>query len=305
MSSRTPHPATFIITGGMAAGKSSVAQALAERMRSAVHLRGDVFRRMIVRGRLELGSDADPAALEQLRLRYRIAAEAARAYRAARLSVVYQDVIIGPMLDEVLALHARPLYLVVLDPTAEAIARREAGRAKRAYGAFSIEQMQRVLQEQTSRLGLWLDSSQLDIAQTVDQILARIDESALDPPSLPASREIVWLERDAFWSQLEVRYRREGRGLTDESAVAIGLADLRARISMPPTFTPAGDEDFPGPVERWYGHVAGHLFILTFYYHPDHSRMTRLIREATSDAEAIVGPAIRSLVEINPHRGRG
>jgi deoxyadenosine/deoxycytidine kinase len=33
----------ILITGNMAAGKSSVAQALAERLPKSVHLRGDVF----------------------------------------------------------------------------------------------------------------------------------------------------------------------------------------------------------------------------------------------------------------------
>lgn len=41
----------ILITGNMAAGKSSVAQALAERLPQSIHPRGDVFRRMIVNGR--------------------------------------------------------------------------------------------------------------------------------------------------------------------------------------------------------------------------------------------------------------
>ena len=44
-------PQVILITGNMAAGKSSVAQSLAERLPKSVHLRGDVFRRMIVSGR--------------------------------------------------------------------------------------------------------------------------------------------------------------------------------------------------------------------------------------------------------------
>ncbi|MDQ0761187.1 putative kinase [Streptomyces canus] len=42
-----------LVTGVMAAGKSTVAQALAERLPRAAHVRGDVFRRMIVSGRAE------------------------------------------------------------------------------------------------------------------------------------------------------------------------------------------------------------------------------------------------------------
>ena len=47
-------PQIVLITGAMAAGKSSLAQALAERLPCSVHLRGDSFRRMIVSGRAEM-----------------------------------------------------------------------------------------------------------------------------------------------------------------------------------------------------------------------------------------------------------
>jgi chloramphenicol 3-O-phosphotransferase len=43
----------IVITGVMAAGKSTVAQRLAERLPRSAHIRGDVFRRMIVGGRVE------------------------------------------------------------------------------------------------------------------------------------------------------------------------------------------------------------------------------------------------------------
>lgn len=67
-------PRIFLITGIMAAGKSTVAQALAERLPKSVHVRGDVFRRMIISGRKEMTVDYDDEALVQLRLRYRLAA---------------------------------------------------------------------------------------------------------------------------------------------------------------------------------------------------------------------------------------
>jgi adenylate kinase family enzyme len=45
----------IVITGIQAAGKSTIAQALAERLPDSVHVRGDLFRRMIVNGRVEMG----------------------------------------------------------------------------------------------------------------------------------------------------------------------------------------------------------------------------------------------------------
>jgi adenylylsulfate kinase-like enzyme len=49
----------FLVTGIQAAGKSTVAQALAERLERSVHVRGDLFRRMVVNGGVEMGP-ADP-----------------------------------------------------------------------------------------------------------------------------------------------------------------------------------------------------------------------------------------------------
>lgn len=48
-----PEPAIILITGIQAAGKSTVAQLLAERLPRSVHVRGDLFRRMIVSGRAD------------------------------------------------------------------------------------------------------------------------------------------------------------------------------------------------------------------------------------------------------------
>lgn len=44
----------YIITGIMASGKSTIAQMLAEQFEKGVHVRGDMFRRMIVKGRIDM-----------------------------------------------------------------------------------------------------------------------------------------------------------------------------------------------------------------------------------------------------------
>jgi cytidylate kinase len=73
-------PGVILITGMMAVGKSSVAQALSERLSKSVHLRGDVFRRMTVSGRAEMTVLLSAEAERQLWLRYRLAAAAADRY---------------------------------------------------------------------------------------------------------------------------------------------------------------------------------------------------------------------------------
>jgi chloramphenicol 3-O-phosphotransferase len=183
-----PAAGIILITGIMAAGKSTVAQALAERLPRSVHLRGDVFRRMIVNGRAEVSPGAEDEAMEQLRLRYRLAAAAADLYCAAGFTVVYQDVILGPMLGEVARLlDAWPLRVVVLSPSPHVVAEREAARAKRGYGDWAVADLDRVLRLETPWLGLWLDTSALTPAKTVDTILARLDLAIVEaqPPSSP------------------------------------------------------------------------------------------------------------------------
>ncbi len=175
-------PRIFLITGIMAAGKSTVAQALAERLPKSVHVRGDVFRRMIISGRKEMTVDYDDEALVQLRLRYRLAAQTAHAYCAAGFYAVCQDIIIGEMLREVVDLYrlgGYPVYLTVLCPTVEAVLVRDAGRDKVAYRDWTPDMLDRELRESTPRLGLWLDTSALTVAQTVDTIWARLAEAAI------------------------------------------------------------------------------------------------------------------------------
>ena len=172
--------AVVVITGVMASGKSTVAQLLAERLPRAVHVRGDVFRRMVVSGRRELVPHSDPEAVEQLRLRYRVSASTADLYAAAGWTAVVQDVVLGEHLEPFLdAIATRPLYLVVLAPSTQAVAAREAARAKTGYGSWTVGGLDHVLRDETPRLGLWLDTSDQTPDETVGTILDRLDEARL------------------------------------------------------------------------------------------------------------------------------
>jgi predicted kinase len=174
-------PQVILITGTMAAGKSSVAQALAERLPKSVHLRGDVFRRMIIGGRAEMTVQLSAEAEQQLWLRYRLAAAAAGLYVQAGFSVVEQDIVIGPMLAEVVALHRpHPLSVIVLCPRPEVVAARDAARAKTGYAdQAAVFAFDRVVRNETPRIGYWLDNSDLTVAETVDRILANLPQAAV------------------------------------------------------------------------------------------------------------------------------
>jgi chloramphenicol 3-O-phosphotransferase len=154
----------IVVTGIQAAGKSTVAQALAERLDRSVHLRGDVFRRMIVNGRADMGPADPPAeAIAQLRLRHRLAAMTADGYAGAGFTVVLQDIIIGSELAGMAAtIRSRPLYVVVLAPRPDVVQERDhtrrLARGKRAYkpGDQHPAELDTVFRDQTPRIGLWL-----------------------------------------------------------------------------------------------------------------------------------------------------
>lgn len=167
------HP-IVLITGISASGKSTVAELLAQRFERGVHVKGDIFRRMVVAGRHEMTAAPTEEAWRQLRLRYRLGAETANAYHEAGFSVVVQDVVLGEALTEYVALlHGRPLVVVALMPRSDVVAEREAERSKVAYrGSFDgIEDLDRSLRNETPRLGMWLDSSDLTPSETVDAII--------------------------------------------------------------------------------------------------------------------------------------
>lgn len=176
-----PEPALIVVTGIMAAGKSTVAQLVAERLPRAVHVRGDVFRRMVVSGRAEPGAEPSPAAADQLRLRYELTALVADRYVAAGFTAVVQDIVYGPELPVHLdRFRTRPRHLVVLAPRPGAVADREAARPKTGYRGWTPWEMDAQLRAGTPRLGLWLDSTDLTPDQTADAVLARLAEARLD-----------------------------------------------------------------------------------------------------------------------------
>ncbi len=167
-------PAVILITGIQAAGKSTVAQLLAEQLPRSVHLHGDLFRKMIVNGRADMTPDPSAEAIRQLRLRHRLTAATCDAYFREGFTVVAQDVILGEHLTGLVTLiKARPLLVIVLTATVQVIAARDAARAKQAYQAWTPAGLEEILHSQTPRLGLWLDTTGQDPAGTVATILTR------------------------------------------------------------------------------------------------------------------------------------
>ncbi|MFD6032215.1 AAA family ATPase [Cellulosimicrobium funkei] len=179
----TPAPAApggetpvLVVTGAMASGKSTVADALARTFPLAAHVRGDQFRRFVVSGQASTAPPLSAAARAQLDLRQELAARAADTYAAAGVTAVVQDILLGPDLARFTArVRTRPCYAVVLTPDAATLAARDAGRHKQAYGAWTPEEFAAAARSTPG--GLHVDTTGWTVAQTVRHVLDRLDEA--------------------------------------------------------------------------------------------------------------------------------
>ncbi|MFB7312028.1 AAA family ATPase [Streptomyces sp. NPDC056192] len=173
--------AVVLITGVMAAGKSTVADLLAGQLHRSAHVRGDVFRRMMVSGREELLPEETVEARAQLELRYRLSALVADEYARHGWTAVVQDIVLGKDLPQYVArVRTRPLYVIVLAPSAAAVQTREMMLPKTGYGLWTVDALDRALRKETPRIGLWLDTSEQTPDQTVSAILDNLSAARVE-----------------------------------------------------------------------------------------------------------------------------
>jgi hypothetical protein len=124
--------------------------------------------------------DQATESLSQLRLRYRLSASVADGYATAGFTAIVQDVILGPELAGLVGrIRTRPVYVVVLAPQASVLAERDRRRSKTGYGDWAAAELDTSLRNDTPRLGLWLDNSDLTPAESVAAILQRLPEAAV------------------------------------------------------------------------------------------------------------------------------
>lgn len=170
-------PKIYLITGVMASGKSTTAELLARKFPRAVHLRGDIFRKMIVSGREEMAENPSDEAVRQLHLRYELAAGAARRYWEAGFTVVLQDNYYGEEWPRMLErFKGLPLRAVVLCPPVRVVEARERARAKTGYTGFAVGSLWQGFMESTPRAGFWLDNGALTPEETAEAILRHFEE---------------------------------------------------------------------------------------------------------------------------------
>ena len=173
--------ACLIITGAPGAGKSSVARALAERLQRSALLDGDTINRLIVSGFVwALGEPADEAA-RQVRLLHA---------NLCALGANFADAAITPVIDAVVtdrdrlgffleALAPRRVLLVVLAPGADICRARNLERSPESQFFFEgHEALMTGMRADFGALGWWLDSAQLSLEETVQQIVTHADTLA-------------------------------------------------------------------------------------------------------------------------------
>lgn len=180
-------PTAVLLTGIQAAGKSTVGRMLAQRLDRAAFIEGDDLWRMVIAGRADMTEPPTASALEQLHLRYEHGAMLSRSFVAHGFSAVHVDSAYGPAVTEILDQLTCRRALVVLRPTPEAVAEREAARGTGAYRGWldrgtlldAVRQFDAWLGE-TPPLGLWVDSTHQTPEQTVAWILEHWETAVLD-----------------------------------------------------------------------------------------------------------------------------
>ncbi|RLC58160.1 MAG: phosphotransferase [Chloroflexi bacterium] len=174
-------PAIIVVSGIQGAGKSTVARALAGRFERGVHIEADALQRMIVSGGEWASEAGEPAgeAEKQLRLRLHNACLLARSFVGDGFTAVVDDIIIGERFDHLrVELAGLPFRLVVLAPDVATVIARDKAREHSVGEEWACHLDEEQRRTMAGR-GLWVDSSGQTAAETVDEVMSRLENKGL------------------------------------------------------------------------------------------------------------------------------
>ena len=169
-------PTMIVITGAMAAGKSTVARLLARRFTRGVHIEADMLHNLIVSGRVGVRDPGTPSgeAARQLALRLHQVCMLGRSFHDAGFAVVLDDIILGDRWEQLRGeLRGIAFTLVVLAPSVEVLTRRDIERTKASQGAAWAQYLHDSLRATLANTGLWVDNTDQAPEETVGEILRR------------------------------------------------------------------------------------------------------------------------------------
>ena len=176
----TPDDSVWLISGIPGAGKSTVSREIARQFPRSAHVELDRVREMIVSGYLKPGQEPLADSDAQLELGVHNAALLADSLMEAGFTPVVDDVVLQLQLTRYREVLSRwPIRLVVLAPPIEVVLERDRERPEKHVGG-RFAYLDAELREQMQGLGLWLDTSGMSVAETVEVIVQRADEAILN-----------------------------------------------------------------------------------------------------------------------------
>jgi 2-phosphoglycerate kinase len=177
----TDTPPIFLISGPPGAGKTSVSRALMQRFPFGIHIPTDDFREWVVSGRADPVPAWTDETTRQFLLARRSVAQVVLNYVEAGFAAAIDDIIFP---DETLELFEKPFvgqtfFKVLILPAREVMQQRNATRTNKTFDTSiletTIDNLHQVMSsDQFSKEGwIVIDSSQMSLEQTVDEILRR------------------------------------------------------------------------------------------------------------------------------------
>ncbi|MFE0646938.1 AAA family ATPase [Streptomyces sp. NPDC058877] len=162
----------LLLAGIPGSGKSTVAAALAARFVRAAHIEVDRLQELIVRGGHWPTPEGDPEADRQILLRARGGCLLADSFAAAGFLPVLDDVVVRRShLDFYRAqVTAVPLHVVVLAPGPDTAWERNNARHKKLTTNWAF--LDEAMRAELSAEGVWIDSADQTVEETVDAVLA-------------------------------------------------------------------------------------------------------------------------------------
>jgi predicted kinase len=169
---------TWLLTGIPGSGKTTTAAALAGRFSRGAHISGDQLQNLIVSGNVPPNPFGDGESDRQIDLCVRNQCLLATSFRADGFAVVIDYVIASAarLAGYLELLPDEPVGLVVLAPSIGVARARDRERPDKHVLSAWAHLHDQLAQELGDR-GLWLDTSTMTVADTVDVILVRQQEA--------------------------------------------------------------------------------------------------------------------------------